>query len=44
MWAPCQVAAKTWLAKFDPKVVHAPDATDQKYLKEFLRRKYTDKE
>jgi hypothetical protein len=42
--SPSQVAAKTWLATFDPKTTHAPDATDAKYLKEFLRRKYIDKE
>ncbi len=47
VWLDChhpQVAAKTWLATFDPRATHPPDATDTKYLKEFLRRKYTDKE
>jgi hypothetical protein len=39
-----QIAAKTWLATWDPKAARAPTDADMKYLKEFLRRKYTEKE
>ena len=39
-----QIAKKIWLATWSPETVAAPDASDVKRLREFMRRKYIVKE